>query len=124
MFRGPADQSPNSSEHFGHNEWLGYIIIGARIEAFDAFAYFASSAQDQNGCGNPSGPDFFQYAQAIPAREHDIEKDHIEILREDLRKGSVATFNSLYGETSLAQGMVKNRGDLFFVFGDENPVLS
>ena len=75
---GPPDDSPQPGQQFARREGFRYVIVGAELQAGDAVRRLAAPGEHQNRhrgfCADPP-----EHLKPVQTRQHDIEKDSVEI---------------------------------------------
>jgi len=113
------DDGAEAGEELAGGECLGEIIIGAHLEADDTVGLIAPGGEHEDG-DLGTGADAHEDLEAIDAREHHIENDGVEGLREgalDARKAVVLCLDV------VAEGLEvigNESAELAFIIDDED----
>lgn len=74
---GAADEGVETGEEFAVGEGLGDVVVGAAVEAGDAFLFAATGGEHHDG-DVAAGADAAEDFEAVDAGEHDVEDDDVD----------------------------------------------
>lgn len=71
-------QRPHPRHQLGQGERLRQVIVGSRIQPFDALVHLATGGKEQDRRGVAAFAPLPQDAQPVPSRQHDVQHDAVE----------------------------------------------
>ncbi|MNI31423.1 hypothetical protein D3C73_853080 [compost metagenome] len=74
---GAAQQRLDAQKQLFGMEWLGQVVVGAGLEAFDAFGPGVSGRQDQHRRGQPRRAPLRQHLKPRHAGQTEVEDDQV-----------------------------------------------
>jgi hypothetical protein len=111
-----ALEGADTSEQDGEGERLGYIVVGAGIEAFDDVGDGVAGGEHQNGDVLLHFAEAAGDLNAVDARKHDVKKDEVELCVVCQGKRSETVMNEAYGVIVFFEPAPEHLGHALFVF--------
>jgi hypothetical protein len=115
-----ALEGADTGEEDGEGEWLGYIVVGSGVEAFDDVGDRVAGGEHQNRDVLLHVAEAAGDLNAIDAGEHDVEKDEVElgVVRQGERGKTV--MREAYGVIVFFEPAAEHLGHAPFVFDYED----
>ena len=110
----------NAGDQFLDVKRFGQVIIRAEVQPFEPLVEFAARRQQDDGQRHFPFAQIAENAQPILARQHDVEDRHVVRPRGCQRESLVAVMRNLNDEALRLQALADKRGDLLFVFDNQN----
>lgn len=101
-------------------EGLGEVIVSAEIQAFDAFVEGGAGGQEEDGNGIPEFAELAEDAEAVAARQHDVEHEGIVGMGRGEREGVGAIVAGIDDEAGGLECLADEGRDLPIVFRHED----
>ncbi len=108
-------EGADAGEQLLQLEGFGQIIVGAGVEALDAFVDFAAGGEEQDGSELAAVAQLAEDAEAIAAGEHDVEDQAVKGGGRKERGDVVAVVAEVHGKAFRLQRLADKRSSLSFV---------
>ena len=99
---------------------LGQVIVGAHFQAQDAIHRIAARGEHEDGDGLACGAQAPAQRQAILARHHDVEHQHVEALARQQPGGAGRIAHRTHLQALLAQIALQQGAQFGLVVGDQD----
>jgi hypothetical protein len=114
-----ANQSSYAGEEFCQDEWLGEIVVGARVKALDPLLDQSTGGEHHDGGFDALLAQFAANFHTTQAGQPDIQENGVVgDVRTELKR-SLASFRDIHGVGIFTQGACDETGDFPFVFDQE-----
>src|SRR6266850_1409879 len=113
-------QGTNSSQQFCERERLDQVIVSARIQTGNAILQCIARGQQQNRRLDASLPNARQNLKSIAAGKHEIQKNQIELLGVDSKKGVFTSVRKIDLVVFFLEAFLERISHFLFIFYDEN----
>ena len=120
MAAGAAVQHLDAGQQFGKGVGLGQIIVAARPEPGDAVVDRAKRRKDEHGCGVAARAQPGDQRQAVAARQHAVDDQHVVVAAVGKREAAVAVGRHMRGVAGLGEGLFEIFRSFAIVFDDKN----
>src|SRR4051794_16954242 len=121
--RPPAQQRPQSGEQLLALERLDEVVVGARVEPFDARLDRVARGehQDRHVVGRAQPP---RDLDAVELGQSEVEDDEVGVVGRRLVERRLAVAGDAHVVAVQAQGALEDLGDLVVVLDDEHPRIA
>ncbi|MNT32330.1 hypothetical protein D3C72_1682030 [compost metagenome] len=92
-----AHQRAHAGFQLGQREGLGHVVVGAQIQALDAFVDAVGRGQDQHRQHRAAGAQALEHLQAGHARQSQVQDQQVEGLGRQGRVGTEPVGNMVDG---------------------------
>ena len=116
MAGGAAGDGVEAGDEFVDVEGFREVVVGAEVEAFEAFVEGAAGGDEDDGDGEALVAEVPQDAQAVAAGDHDIEDEGIVGARGGEGVGIVAVVAKIDHEALRLEALADEGGELLVVF--------
>src|SRR5688572_13794344 len=118
--RRPAPQQrPDARQQFPEVIRLWQVIVGAGVQALDAFVETAAGRQHEDWDRRSCRPKLAAHIQAVHHRQHDVEDEEVVIVGADLLECGLPVRGDVHGVGMFAQALGEHRGCGWLIFDDE-----
>ena len=113
-------QCADAREKFGKCERFYQIVVGAAVQSMHAILQSVSRSQKENRGFESALPDCGEYLNAVPARQHPIQKNDVELCSIDLKKRIFTGGRKSDVVTLSFEPLLQRMSNFLFVFNDQD----
>ena len=117
---GPPQQRLDAGQQLRHFERLGEIIVRAQLQPGDPVGDVATRCKHEDRQIDSAMAQFPADVESASAGQHDIEDGHLEIAAGRLNQSMLSVSASLYGVALPVQPLGQEKGEIAFVFDQQN----
>jgi hypothetical protein len=117
---GAADDGVDAGDEFFDVKGFGQVIIGAEVEAFDAFIEAGARGEEDDGDGISLFAESAEDTESVAAGKHDIEDDEVVGGGGGDGVGVVAIAGGVDGEALFFEALLDEGEELVLIFDDED----
>jgi hypothetical protein len=118
--RRAAGNGVETGDQLLDEEGLGEVIVGAEVEAFEAFVKFAAGGEEDDREGDLPFAEVAEDAEAVAVWEHDVQDQSVVGARSSKRVALIAAEADVHHEALGLEALADKRRDLLIVLDDQN----
>lgn len=115
-----SEDGVEAGDEFVGVEGLWQVVIGAEVQALDAFVEGSAGGEQEYGDGAAEFADLAEDAEAVAAGKHDVEDQGIERARGGEGEGVIAIVADVDDKAGGFERLADECGDLPLVFSHEH----
>src|SRR5712692_673286 len=116
----PANQCIDARQELRKGEWLGQVVVTARLKSFDAIIHGSLRAQNKHGRLNFLLSHLLDHAQSIELGKHHVHNGCVVGLGKSELEPVRAIIGMIHNKPRLSQPLHHERGNLSVIFHYED----